>query len=344
MMAYQQINQTGSYGTSISRRFFLNLGIDALVLRPVLAFQDTDVNKWYDAFPAEIPGAAKVDKSVRTPGASHVLVHIRQKHYRPEIDEKGMQEVNQVQDDIYKILSHLSSRNVVKRVYDEGVTSLVEMDLRVHNIIKKDIATRPYNFLASRYQEMIKRYQSMLNDEEGIKSRYPNQTEAENFRQQIRAEIDKTKLNLEELTKLEERAKNTEAKLQQVDKEFERKNGAVARLHNEGRLEVIAAEEYEQQLRADIAELRWFKDVADAIDRGERPNYELPPEIMDQREDILLNLVSQNRDQSATSVYGALHDWRNNVNLWNSQHPDQRFSLIVVTPLAYEEQERAKKQ
>ena len=49
-------------------------------------------------------------------------------------------------------------------------------------------------------------------------------------------------------------------------------------------------------------------------------------------ENDLLEIVSKSGERTAVTVYGKAHDWKDNIETWNREHPDEKFSLIVVTP------------
>jgi hypothetical protein len=61
------------------------------------------------------------------------------------------------------------------------------------------------------------------------------------------------------------------------------------------------------------------------------------PLIYKSREDYVLKLVSDAREDCSVVVFGADHDFRDNVDQWNNEHPRDKFSLIVVTPDKYTE-------
>ncbi|GEM_PF-5558048 len=54
--------------------------------------------------------------------------------------------------------------------------------------------------------------------------------------------------------------------------------------------------------------------------------------VFDEREDALLNIVDSGEERFSFVVYGAEHDLRDNIDRWNSENPDNKFSLIVLTP------------
>ena len=75
--------------------------------------------------------------------------------------------------------------------------------------------------------------------------------------------------------------------------------------------------------------------------------------ILDDREDILLDIISRTRDILSIAVYGGRHafggekscgkdyslsnrfSFRDNVYEWNLKNPDRKFSLIEVVPKSY---------
>ena len=53
------------------------------------------------------------------------------------------------------------------------------------------------------------------------------------------------------------------------------------------------------------------------------------------RENTALELISRNKTPLNVLVYGGAHQFGNNIDEWNEQHPDKRYSLIEVTPKSY---------
>jgi len=73
-------------------------------------------------FPNKIPGAAEVNK-YPVPGAQRVLIHIWQMHYASGLSDDQLSELLKIQGNIYSILSYLIENHDLKEVYAEGVTS-----------------------------------------------------------------------------------------------------------------------------------------------------------------------------------------------------------------------------
>jgi len=59
------------------------------------------------------------------------------------------------------------------------------------------------------------------------------------------------------------------------------------------------------------------------------------PEINEEREDVLLSLIDNSRKNFSVTVYGAGHNFGDNIIKWNSKNPERKFSLIEVVPKSY---------
>ena len=70
-----------------------------------------------------------------------------------------------------------------------------------------------------------------------------------------------------------------------------------------------------EKMKRNVLGLRWF--------------------VEDNREDIVLDLISASHAGPGVIVYGGLHNWEDNIERWNSLHPDKRFSLIEIIPRSY---------
>jgi len=63
--------------------------------------------------------------------------------------------------------------------------------------------------------------------------------------------------------------------------------------------------------------------------------YLIPKLVLHNRENALLHIISDKDDKVAVTVYGGFHDWANNIRSWNRSHPEDKFSLIEITPTSY---------
>ena len=62
--------------------------------------------------------------------------------------------------------------------------------------------------------------------------------------------------------------------------------------------------------------------------------------LFEARERALMKIVHEGRDRIACTVYGAAHDWKNNVEEWNDEHPDDQFSILTLTTKTVWERDR----
>lgn len=94
--------------------------------------------------------------------------------------------------------------------------------------------------------------------------------------------------------------------------------GAVAALECEGRLTVHGGERTETYDASGPAV--WM-----------RPGQQRDKLLFEDREDALLQIIALEREKIACTVFGASHDFENNVQQWNHAHPQEKFSLLILT-------------
>ncbi len=98
---------------------------------------------------------------------------------------------------------------------------------------------------------------------------------------------------------------------------------AVLFLYNMGFADIKAAEQSEAYTRAGEV----FEQTKTHIDpRAIRTH------IFENREDALLENITQQENEYVVTVYGSMHSWQNNIDKWNEQHPENTISLIEITP------------
>lgn len=85
-----------------------------------------------DNFPEDLPGASKVEKYF-APEAKQCLVHVRQMHSSKFGQDPPLEDINRVQEDVYRILTHLIDNHHTYEVYAEGV--YLGMDVGHHIIV-----------------------------------------------------------------------------------------------------------------------------------------------------------------------------------------------------------------
>lgn len=55
--------------------------------------------------------------------------------------------------------------------------------------------------------------------------------------------------------------------------------------------------------------------------------------VMEERENHFLGISSRGESPLSVVIFGHYHRWENNIQKWNSQYPDYKFSRIEVTPI-----------
>lgn len=66
-------------------------------------------------------------------------------------------------------------------------------------------------------------------------------------------------------------------------------------------------------------------------------NAENHNEYHNPREDYVLETVAKSDKYFAPLIFGKGHNFKDNIDKWNSQNPDNKFSLIEITPKSYKE-------
>jgi len=93
--------------------------------------------------------------------------------------------------------------------------------------------------------------------------------------------------------------------------------GADSLLRDQGKLRLKPAERYAEAVQS-------WKTNLGAADSREN--------IFEKRENVVLQFMMEGGERLACTVYGAAHDWRNNVTSHNEAHPEQAISLLTLTP------------
>lgn len=285
--------------------------------------KDTLANKLLDDFPEKIPGAREI-KKYKSSDAKYCLVHIKQRHVIERSTEETIKNICEVQDNIYSILSYLIDKKKLEHVYYEGVAvkeGKIQDDLNtawrnIEKILNK--IPKKENIILEEINEL----EDKLKDDIGIGLEFPNPEEAIKYRNELRDKINI--LGEEELPKAKK-----------IDEEYEsriiknKRVDAVRRLNQENRLKIMGGE---------TSEANGITSALTFVDLNNPRNIILFTAANEAREDILLDIISQNKDTMAVTVYGGVHNWLDNIESWNRSHNKERFSLITVTPNSYRDQ------
>lgn len=253
----------------------------------------------FDNFPLELPGAKRIRKHY-APGSAYCLVHIRQLHLAPvDIDTPELRNlITSVHKDIYQILCYLTERNNVCEVHSEGIS---EKNL--------EEAQRAYMVFMEHY-EMLKKYEVHIGRVKELLGKNPDNEEIQAYLKKIQAEYELQAQTFGESPSLLE-------------------NHAVFRLYREKKIKIKPSENDAISDDAFFLNRLFYEGK---ISRRTKERI-----VNEEREDAALEIISQDDSVMPVIVYGGGHDWTNNIRAWNSENPDKRFSLIVVTPESYKE-------
>jgi len=301
-MEAESQKSAGSTSERLSRRWFIGAGsVTALAAAAGwvgreklmdICLQRTDGDKIAGNFPAILPGAASVEK-VLTPGSQKVLVHIRQFHEAPDKEMTPL---------------HWEVVLACQRDIREILLALIENpSIRLHDVFDEgQSAETQRTFLPlleklieekktlEQLQQELEQHQEKLT---GFLQDHPDDAAAQALLRHVQEEM---------LT------------LQQEREVLSSKESAVLQLAQQGLITMLPAE----------------MDHANeaAVAAAERGDLDATKKYNEQRENILVALAAKHDTVLTAVVYGANHDWRNNIDEWNAMHSDCRFSLIEITP------------
>ncbi len=312
---------------------------------------DSEANKELFNFPVNIPGASKVEKYI-TPNAKYCLVHVRQIHTGENLSDASLKKVENVQDDIYKILIYLCDNNKLKDVYCEAVSSLKDEELfslRAKYFKLEDKIDNMHGNNGDWIKERISELENILKrgkDDIGfcirVTREYPNDKNGdEKYMTKLKKELEEYKRKLPEAIKFDQEIRNSRQEL------F--KYHTIERISYERGIRIISAEKTELNIEAIESFKKANKD-------GMRIT-EFNKKVLDNREDALLEIVASIKEKPmAFVVYGGAHEWggsksfgesyflarneiinftKDNIYAWNNTHKDKKFSLIEITPKSY---------
>lgn len=258
----------------------------------------------------DVISRAKSIDKYLTPGAKYLLVHVRDFHRTKDSVDEEPIATKEIQNNVYSILSHLMQNYGVDKVYCEGITPEA---VSIWNLSAR------LNFISNNPDD------KQILDDPKFKKWIPfGAVDLDKFRKE-NPELYKDHLYLQKWIEY----------------------GAVYRLASEtGKLEILAAEEadalaHAQDMynRLDLGFSKWFEE-----------RYESLNAIAENRENIFLNIGSNQESPLIVVVWGASHAWGgklscgktyvseerasicDNIAKWNSKNPDKKFSLIEITP------------
>ena len=282
----------------------------------------TDAEKLFLGFPENIP-KAKV-KKYPIYGSKYLLVHIRSRHLREKISDEDKRKVKAVQNDIYSVLSYLVENYNAKEVYGENIA---HEDEDYFNLI---IGLIKYSL-----DNNEERQTELKKDVSDLETRLKESKD-----ERIEKAILEKKDELKDLEERYEKAKNSDAIVYD----------AVCRLALEGKIDILASVSSSSKLISSY--------LSDNLESGKIKVNEIDPtstikRIMDDREDSTLEIITKQDKPIAILVYGGLHafggkescgedyslddriSYCDNIAEWNKKHPEEKMSLIEITPESY---------
>ena len=315
----------------IGRRNFIKSTLNSLIftnlLRDSLSEENSSINL-FDKFPDKILGAGEIRK-FKTPNSKYLLAHIFQVHeiivdytnfatlLRTYQDDDDKERVNNCQRDIYDILEHLIGNVELKEVYHEGLVEDTLVKLINNRNMLEEIIT--FNSPLNNDLGMLKRNVRIFNGQEYISP----------------GEIPEGKTRIQYMEELMSEINKKEVELSKVREEMKYFHGAPLRLLYEGKINVITFED---------------PDLLTKAKKEAIQNEDIGYNVLDARENILIEKISQRDNPLAIVVLGGAHafggkdsfgenyslekrrSFEDNIYVWNEKHPDKKFSLIEVIP------------
>ena len=280
------------------------------------------VGEFLQKLPAALKGAATVERVIEPEDAKHYLVHIRQIHdlnrTNGELlkgldnDEEQHRGLVQSQTDIHLILLHLRTLFGPLSVYKEGYIAGEEKSIAESN---------------DSYRQLKK---SMQKARQELTSRTTPSSAA------VSLTIDKELLRESDLEGLAAGYLNRRGVVGIRGAESRALQDRLGVYFKAQREFLDIAQEYEEEDRkkgADRDQKKIDALLDKALEAGRKfqtVNKEAESVRMDGRENALLEITKN--VNVAVTVFGAAHDWKDNIEEWNKKHPNDKYGLIVVTP------------
>lgn len=299
-------------------------------------FAGKSPNEMLRTIPDTLHGAASVNK-IEVPDAKHCLVHIRQVHTNAfgsdysktrKVLESDRSEVGRtlvdVQTNIHLILLQLKKTSGLRRVYQEGqdeTQSFSNADLRSATRSLKEVQEdiRTTKSACEKLQQSMRVLAAKMRE-------CPDTDEGRAQRKMYEADMNKLDAKFNALLRLS----------LNFQEELIRADAGVTQLLAAGEFARTSGMDLVPAEKKDVIEtsLAFVKSRREA-GNFKRDDKEYDQTVLQPREDTLLDIVSKKNDPFAVTIYGGGHDWSDNVKKWNDKNPNDKFSLVVITPKSY---------
>lgn len=290
----------------------------------------TEANQKLREFPTDennIPGLKSIEKH-ETPGAKYCIVILEQMHYRKIPQEEIM--MNIPTEEIMKL--NMSKEDMAKaaELIKKYYTKSIERSYTKVNNTQKNIKLA--------LEHLAKTGLTRVHDE-GILPEY---------------EADSRKIaQLAYFQVLDELKEDGYLKNKTNSEQFKYIPGAARYLAMRGTLELKASEDpviynlaqlttkFESELKPLILKTKQeAQNIPESSTTAEQKilvNAPTSEEACKQyfnelREDSLLKIVSNRESPLSVAIYGADHNFENNIQKWNKLYPDKKFSYIIAKP------------
>jgi len=289
-------------------------------LRPPKLREQT-ANEFLDQLRPDMPGAVSVEK-MKVPDAKRCLVHIRQmrlplherKLSKGEIEKnEKFEEMRKIQTNIYSILHYLSQSCGTKEVFMEGLTKHGEgqLDAVPGDLRQSRKEVRANGRKLEEWKDRLQEIEKKLND--------PQHPLTEDMREDLQFRADLCKVQMTGFERQIEHEKMISTNIGAIiDNDFL----AAGEFFKKERLKLRAAEDSDINMKA-----------VDSMKQG-NPNLDA---ILGERENFALSQCSQSKHPVSVMIFGGAHDWKGGIEKWNREHPEDKYSLVVITPKAYKE-------
>ena len=266
---------------------------------PIQIQEVTQANKKLRDFPEKIKGAKSITK-YETPGAKYTLVHLRQTHYVDMGEELSLENI--IKDDIgywNKIKDiYTKINNCQKDIYD--ILTELRENQNVSNIRSEGVMVRDFD---------------NLNNKEALKNEYFSklaELDKKNYFPESIESCFRTMNHLEKYVKA-----NKPAPFSTTEKTLKDYNNAK---QNFEKFKYIAGSDF----------LLAIEDKLNILPAETLEAYDTNDNNI--REYALLEIISKNNNPLELTVYGAKHNFKDNIKKWNKENPNKKYSLIEITP------------
>jgi len=271
----------------------------------------SEAEEFFENFPLTMPGVAKVEK-FPVKDSEHCLVHIRLVHEITLMDEfaklsKNQELLKKIRPEIRKALEALTTL-IAKQGELKALQYAQDLKIVLEHLSTNHAFDEVY-VEGWRIEEegRLAELSTVLRTGEEI---------MENMQREIAQERDP-----EQAKKMQQTLHDIQSSRNELLKKFPAVDLALFEFAQNKQLRIRAAESA-QAHGAAMAQLRNELLLTDE-------------KVQNDREDALLQIISNNGSVIAVTIYGGAHDWTDNINKWNQTNKD-KFNYIRITPVAYQ--------